>query len=217
MLQALIAAIEADPGDEAAQLVIADYLQADGDPRGDLIVLDHADRRGLLVEPAAIEQTLLLAAEYGFPRAAPEDPPLPSSRDDEYAWRVEYRGLRYDLRCDGGDERFTLVVRAPEDEAEDDAASHRLDLPAPPWSREDEAAITQILSDVIRHATPLDDVRFPWDSLPLPRYDGGPLRCYMLPVDFLRAYSLLRNRYGLAARDYHRWHALWNRLVVSRR
>jgi uncharacterized protein (TIGR02996 family) len=98
VVQELLAAIEADPQDEASQMVIADHLQAEGDPRGDLIVLDHAERHGLLTEPAAIEQLLLLAAEYSFPRAEPEDPPLPWTLLAHKRYEARHAGARYQLR-----------------------------------------------------------------------------------------------------------------------
>src|SRR5690606_36907118 len=51
----LLTAIDADPEDEAPQLVIADLLIAEGDPRGELIVLDHRERTGQLDERDGLE------------------------------------------------------------------------------------------------------------------------------------------------------------------
>jgi uncharacterized protein (TIGR02996 family) len=67
----LLAVIAAQPDDPDPQLVLADHLLAAGDPRGELIVLDHLDRStpGSLTDPAALDRLLLLAATYGFPCA----------------------------------------------------------------------------------------------------------------------------------------------------
>jgi len=64
---ALLDAIRADPEDPAPQRAIANWLLEHGDPRGELILLDHRDRAGELHDPAAVERLLLLAAEYTFP------------------------------------------------------------------------------------------------------------------------------------------------------
>ena len=217
----LIAAIESDPSDEAAQLVIADYLQADGDPRGDLIVLDHAERRGLLDDPAALEQLLLLAAAYSFPRAAPDDPPLPfrCRRRQPTEYELLHDDHIYTLEYDEGgwDARYQLRVRGV-DAHEDEASVHAIELElAEPWTDEQARVVLAIISDAIRAWTPLDDLHMPYRSMPLPQYEGSPLRCYLLPLEFLIPRGLLRNRYGLAARDYHRWHAIWNRLRAMQR
>jgi uncharacterized protein (TIGR02996 family) len=113
VLQELLAAIEADPGDEAPQLVIADHLQAAGDPRGDLIVLDHAERRGLLTEPAAFEQLLLLAAEYSFPHAGPDAPPLDWDTSEPERYVMTYREAIYAVRR-GDESHWELEVDRPE-------------------------------------------------------------------------------------------------------
>ena len=41
----MLAAIQADPDDESAYLVYADWLQEQGDPRGELVAIQHAARR----------------------------------------------------------------------------------------------------------------------------------------------------------------------------
>ena len=53
--------------------------------------------------------------------------------------------------------------------------------------------------------------------MPLPQYEGSPLRCYQLPLEFTIPRAILRNQHGLVARDYHRWHAIWERLRVMQR
>ena len=72
--------------------------------------------------------------------------------------------------------------------------------------------ILTLLGDAIRAGSPLAELRFPYVRIPLPTYDGGPLRAYRLPEVFTAPRGLARDRYGLAARDYHRWHAIWRRL-----
>ena len=212
MVDELIAAIEADPADEASQVVIADYLQAAGDPRGDLIVLDHAERRGLLDDPAALDELLMLAAVYSFPRAEPDDPPLPFVHVRDYRHELVHQGFRYVLEGN----RLYIYELAEEDPDTYDYHSLGFEI-VQPWTGEQQSIVLAILSDVIRASTPFDGLRFPLGPIPLPQHAGSPLRCYMLPVEFLRDHDLLRNQYGLAARDYHRWHAIWKRLRAMQR
>ena len=214
----LLAAIEADPKDEASQLVIGDFLQAAGDPRGDLIVLAHAEQRGLLDGADALEQLLLLAAEYSFPRAEPDDPMLPFVRR-QIRWETEYdlrhEGVHYAINWIENYGAYQLEFVDDEDD--------RVVIPLPRdlgawWSDAQTRVILTIISDVIRAKAPFsDELRFPYATMPLPQYDGGPLRCYMLPTEFTIPRGILRNRYGLAARDYHRWHAIWQRLRAMQR
>jgi uncharacterized protein (TIGR02996 family) len=205
----LIAAIEADPADAAPQLVIADLLQSEGDPRGELIVLDHAERAGALRDPDALERLLLLAAELSFPRATPDDPVLPFVRVDPNTthFRVWHDGVRYELRY----RPYQLAVMAL-DQRTGDYRDYRSMLQLESCTEGETAVLLAIFSDAIRAQTPLDELRFPYGTLPPPVYEGGPLRCYRLPLDFTVPRGILRNRYGLAARDYHRWNAIWQRL-----
>ena len=82
------------------------------------------------------------------------------------------------------------------------------------WTEREASVILTLISDAIRAGTPLADLRFPFASNPLPSYDGGPMRGYHLPEDFTALRGLARNRYGLAARDYQRWHSIWHRLLA---
>ena len=75
--------------------------------------------------------------------------------------------------------------------------------------------IVAVLSDAIRAGTPFPELRFPFMRDPLPVYEGGARRVYRLPLAFTHPRGIERDRYGLAARDYHRWHALWHRLETS--
>ncbi|MDQ3340098.1 MAG: hypothetical protein M4D80_33485 [Myxococcota bacterium] len=209
----LLDAIEDDPKDEASQLVIADYLQAAGDPRGDLIILDHAEKRGLLDGAEALEQILLLAAEYSFPRAEPDEPILPFTRRAPRgipAYDLQHDGKRYALDWEEEREQYRFEIRGTY------VWFLPLDLGAW-WTEEQTRVIFTILSDVIRASAPFDELRFPYGTMPLPQYEGSPLRCYTLPTAFTIPRGILRNRYGLAARDYHRWHAIWQRLRAMQR
>lgn len=228
MVSELIAAIEADPHDEASQLVIADYLQAEGDPRGDLIILDHTERRGRLDDPAALDQLLLLAAEYSFPRADPNEPMLPFVRTSQTTYEVVHGAYRYTLEHEDSrwDSEYMITVDPlepplPDPDGDDTGWPHYhfLDLHvAYPWTDDQENLILTIVGDVIRADTPFEGLRFPFNGiLSFPQYPGSPLRCYMVPIDFLIAHDSLRNRFGLAARDYRRWHAIWDRLRAMQR
>lgn len=214
MVDELIDAIEDDPKDEASQLVIGDYLQAAGDPRGDLIVLEHAERHGVLDDAEALEQLLLLAAEYSFPRAEPDDPVLSFVRRTARgipAYDLTYERMHFTLEWDEDRALYRFEVRN-----RSFSGFLQLDL-GPWWTEEQTRVIFTILSDAIRARSPFDGLRFPYATMPLPQYDGGPLRCYTLPTEYTIPRDILRNRYGLAARDYHRWHAIWQRLRVMQR
>ena len=208
----LLASIVADPADEASQLVIADFLQAAGDPRGDLIILDHAEQRGSLDDAEALEQLLLLAAEYSFPRAQPDEPIMPFKR------RAPRGAPEYDL--DYGGKRYELNWDAERNAHRFEVGAYLRFLPidiGPWWTEEQTRVIFTILGDAIRWNTPFEMLRFPYATMPLPQYEGSPLRCYTLPTEFTIPRGILRNRYGLVARDYHRWHAIWDRLHAMQR
>ncbi|MDQ3297523.1 MAG: TIGR02996 domain-containing protein [Myxococcota bacterium] len=213
----LLAAISADPDDEAPQLVIADWLLASGDPRGELIILDHHDRTvaGGLTDPDAIERLLLLSAEYSFPRARPDDPMLPfvGGGGHPVQYEVDFAGHHYYVRYRHHSLSVSIDDGAVESAVEyPDGFEEDLDLPSSgEWSDDETAVILQLLSDAIRAGTPLPELVFPYMSQPLPVYDGGPLRGYRLPAKFTTPRGIARDRYGLAARDYHRWHWIWHR------
>lgn len=212
VISRLLAAIEADPHDESAQLVIADHLQGQGDPRGDLIVLDYAERRGLLDDAEALERLLLLAADYSFPHAGPDAPNL-FERDDGARFVALHQGLLYELFFNDR-QRWELRISGNDRSIVD----HWLPLNlGAEWTPDEERVVLTITSDAIHARTPMDDLRFPYGVMPLPQHEGSPLRCYTLPTEFTIPREILRNRYGLAARDYHRWHAIWQRLRVMQR
>jgi uncharacterized protein (TIGR02996 family) len=232
VVRELVEAVEADPEDLGPQLVLADCLQAAGDPRGELIILDHGDRAtpGGLTDPAALDRLLLLAAIYGFPcarstdesmlpfvrlaRAAPVDGEDEYAYDDELAtsYHLEHGGHRYHLRYG-----WTALCLSIDDGAIDSGVDypggfpHEPDLDGP-WTANQERLILTIVSDAIREGTPFAELRFPFGFRALPVHEGAPLRCYALPEAFTAPRGLGRYQRGLAARDYHRWHALWDRL-----
>ena len=215
----LVAAVEATPGDPEPQLVLADCLQAAGDPRGELIALDHHERAtpGGLTDPAAIERLLLLAATHGFPCAVDPDPdPLPFTGGGSFPvqYEVEHGGHRYYVRY----RHHSLSL-----EIDDGAIDSGVDYPdgfpddlplgsSGEWTDEEAQTILAILSDAIRAATPLPELLFPLEDPSFPVYPGAPLRCYALPEAFTAPRGIGPWEHGLAARDYHRWHRLWDRL-----
>jgi hypothetical protein len=215
---ALLAMIAADPGDLPSQQVLADHLLALGDPRGELLALDHSQQTtpGGMADPAAVERLLLLAAEYTFPRARDFDPPrLPFEGGGAHpvVFEVTYEGHHYALHYD--DSRLSVTVdrglvrtRVEYPDGYEDDVNDGFARPHE-WSEVETTVTLQVFSDPIRAGTPLDEVELPFMADPLPIYPAGPLRCYRLPEDFTRRRGIPRSRYGLAARDYRRWHAIW--------
>jgi uncharacterized protein (TIGR02996 family) len=218
IMAVLLAAIAAQPGDPDPQLVLADHLLAAGDPRGELIVLDHLERStpGGLADPAALDRLLLLAATYGFPCARNDvEPMLPFERRGGY--RVQYE-------VDYGEHHYYVIYRhnlrvTTDRGAIDSGIEHPYGLfrdlntlESCNWTAEERREILTLLSDAIRAGTPLRELQFPYTDEALQQYPDAPMRAYWLPEPFVAAHGLSRDRHGLAARDYHRWHALWERL-----
>jgi len=216
----LLGAIAADPDDPEPQLVIADWLLVRGDARGELIVLDHRDRAGLLTEHGAIEQLLLLAAEYTFPCARePDESTLPFEGGGGYPvqYELHHGGHHYYVRYRHRDLSVTIDDGAIDSGvAYPEAYDSDFDFDSDgDWTDEETASTLAVLSDAIRAGTPFPELRFPAMREPLPQYDGGSRRVYRLPEAFTRTRGIARDRYGLAARDYYRWHALWDRIRTS--
>ena len=89
----MLAALRANPHDDAARLVYADWLIERGDERGELLMLEHADRTSEL-ELASQLRLLKLAAAHGFAWFEPELPPI--DWDGGGAHPVQYEGSRHD-------------------------------------------------------------------------------------------------------------------------
>jgi uncharacterized protein (TIGR02996 family) len=220
----LIAAIDAEPDDENNPLVLADVLQANGDERGELIVLDHHERvlPDGLTDFAAVERLLLLAALYGFPHAREaRHPPLAFIRQYEF-WQASARTYyAQTYYVNHGGHGYTLVFRhhvltISVDGRDIDrrefpdglalATANDGDL------TDDEIAIVfEIVSDAIRAGTPLSELCYPFGPGALPYYPGAPRRVYEIPRKFRAKRGLARESVGLAACDYHRWHAIRKR------
>jgi uncharacterized protein (TIGR02996 family) len=215
----LITMIAADPEDEAPPLVLADLLQSDDDPRGELIVLDHRDRTmpGGTTDPDALDRLLLLSAVYGFPHARDhETEPLPFRRQlHPLRYELEFERHRYEVLY----QNYHLIISTD---------AHLDPLRAPPrgrtlrmlqrhseWTGDEEREILTIISDALRARTPLAELHFPYAGPLLPVYPWAPRRVYVLPERFTRPRLLPQYDHGLAARDYHRWHALWRRRRVQ--
>jgi uncharacterized protein (TIGR02996 family) len=215
----LLHAIAADPEDLGPQLVIADVLMSRGDPRGELIVLDHRLRTGELVRNVeAIERLLLLAAEYTFPRARePDEPTLPFVMLNELIpWQEPERyelvrnGYRYEVSYR---ERGYLDVNVVDLDASGFGNSDCYFVVDNGWGDDVAASTLAVLSDAIHYGTPLETLRFPFHADRLPSYPSGARRVYRLPLEFRASRRIEQDRYGLAARDYHRWMALWHSIA----
>jgi hypothetical protein len=218
----LLAEIARDPVAAGPQLVLGDQLIAAGDPRGELIILNHLDLTTDLRDRDAVERLLLLAAEYTFPDPLDRKPPaiafdrrsgmpveylLEMANSDRY-YHVSYRDrhLILEVGRDGQVSSFEYPIA-------EDFPTDVLELSSPrdPAYRTTDL-ILQIISDAILSGTPFPPLQFPFMRNPLPVYDAGPVRCYRLPSTFTEPRRLAANRYGLAARDFRRWHDLLARL-----
>jgi uncharacterized protein (TIGR02996 family) len=212
--RALQDAIVAAPLDDGPQLVLADLLVGAEDPRGELIVLHHRETTDGLRDPEALERYLLLAAVFSFPRAEPEEPPLPfvctRAVPVQYTLTHGDRGEAssyYDVRYHGG----LLEVRA----GARVVLQRRLRLERNnAWTDVEAAVILGHLGEAIRAGAPLQYMQLPFGKDPLPTYDGGPVRSYRLPAEFMKQRGLRPSELGLAARDYQRWITLWRRLAT---
>jgi uncharacterized protein (TIGR02996 family) len=218
----LVRAIEERPDDVAAQLVLADWLVSEGDPRGELILLDHCERRGELRDPDGLERLLLLAAEHTFPRARPE-PANPVELVGGGSFPVQYEGtyrghgyyIRYrhsSLSAEIDDGAIATGVEYPDGYPQD------LNLQKDSeWTDDETELLLATFRDAIYAGSPLGELWFPTENPAPPIYAGGARRCYRLPSAFTEPRGISRDRYGLAARDYARWHELWQRLQAMPR
>jgi hypothetical protein len=153
----------------------------------------------------------LLADEYSFPCARETEPvmlPFRQVRAHPVLCELFFENRHYIVNY----EHYTLSVEIVEF-----ADLYEWWVPCAgraTWSPEDKRTILTLLGDAIRARSPLDELRFPQMADALPSYDGGPLRGYALPDEFIAPRGIAKNRFGLAARDYHRWRWLWRRFEV---
>jgi uncharacterized protein (TIGR02996 family) len=209
--EALLARIREAPDQRGARLVYADWLSAQGDPRGELIVLDEREREAGLDEPGSLERLLRLAAEHGFP-LLPEDPDerlLPWWGGGSYPvqYDVDHGGRHYYLRYRGG--YFSIdvddvEVAAPELHVVGDGD----------WTDTETNMILTIVSDAIVSGAPLDRLVFParMEMHRHPGYRLGRFPQYVLPEELLAAHGVDWRSWLLRARDRDRWYRLWKRL-----
>jgi uncharacterized protein (TIGR02996 family) len=221
MERELLAAIYENPDDEAPQIVLADVLLGLDDPRGELILLDRRDRAGELASADGIDRLLLLAAHYGFPSVRPPDEPLPKRQNGLRTQYTLWHGRKtYLVECVDG--VLTMEVNGGWWRRGDRVLGPHQIFPVSDrsdrrggfgeWTAKEERFYLTLISDALRAATPLDELYFPSLAGELPQYLDVPLRAYQIPDDFTAPRGLDRFACGLAARDYHRWHALWGRL-----
>jgi uncharacterized protein (TIGR02996 family) len=204
----LLAAIAADPEDESARLVYADWLIAHGDRRGELIVLDHLERTtpGGIVDRDQLVAFLRLSAELGFPHLPDRDADLLAfdqiGRGDSY--RVFHAGHRYTLKSKNG-----LSLQRDDERA---IFSEHYELVGP-WSDRATTVVLAIVLAAIRDVTPFERVAFP-DHVAIQThadYRLGPLPMYFCAeiVEGFERDHLLR------ARDHARWYAIYDRMMAA--
>jgi uncharacterized protein (TIGR02996 family) len=216
----LVREVDRAPDDLGAQLVLADWLISQDDPRGELILLDHRDRSGELDDPAGIEQLLLLAAEYTFPCARPSDDEpivfvgggaMPVQYDARFRGHEYFIRYRHgDLSAEVDDGEIRTGVEYPNGYPQELGLAFDGE-----WTDEETALLLDTFRDAIRAGSPLGELWFPTEPIAPPTYDAGARRCYRLPADFTEPRGISRDRYGLAARDYDRWYALSRRVLLS--
>jgi uncharacterized protein (TIGR02996 family) len=204
----LLAAIAADPGDESARLVYADWLIAHGDRRGELIVLDHLERTtpGGLADLDQLAALLRLSAELGFPHLPDRDADLLAfdqiGRGECY--RVFHAGHRYTLRSKNG-----LSLQRDDERP---IFSEHYELIGP-WSDRATTVVLTIALAAIRDGVPFERVAFP-DHVAIQAhadYRLGPLPMYFCAeiVEGFERDHLLR------ARDHARWYAIYDRMMAA--
>lgn len=213
--EALRARIRDAPEDRAARLVYADWLAAQGDPRGELIVLDERERERPIDEAEALERLLVLVAQHGFP-LLPDDPdermpPWWGGGSYPVQYEVDHGGHHYYLRYRSGN--FSIDV----DDVE--VAAPELDVVGDgEWTDSETNMILTIVSDAILAGAPLDRLVFPARTAMHrhPAYRLGRFPQYVLPGDFVAAHRVEWRDWLLRARDRDRWYDLWKRLLHLR-
>jgi uncharacterized protein (TIGR02996 family) len=208
----LLALLRAEPSDEA-RLVYADWLLDRGDPRGQVIVLDHKDRTtpGGLRDPDLLTLLLRLTAEHGFPHLPdPDEHLLPwhpfrdagtIARQYTAAW--EGRVYRIHYRDDGA-----LELHVDNVPSQPVRMVSRLRL-----TDEETNVILSVASRAIRRYPHFPILDPPTTTAALrahPDHRAGPYPRY---TSHEIAEDFDRPEWSLAARDYKRWYVLWDRLM----
>jgi uncharacterized protein (TIGR02996 family) len=200
-MEELLARMRETPDDPAPRLVYADWLTSRGDPRGELIVLDHRERIGAISPGPELERLLELAAHHGFPRV-PDDPDahiLPFSGGGSFPeqYDVEHDGHRYYLRW-----RYSFSI----DVDHVTVLECDLDLADNAWSFREVNVVLSIVSRAIHAGQPLDTLTFPDQAgfRAHPSYHVGRAPAYSFPDEFVAPRGV-----HLAPRDFARWMELW--------
>lgn len=212
--EALLARMRSAPEDEGPRLAYAGWLLDRGDARGELILLDHRERKGEIGGSAELGRLLELAAEHGFPR-------LP---DDPDAAILRWRGggsypVQYDLDHDG--HRYYLRWRYGFSIDVDDVTVLEcdLDLGCNEWTFREANAILAIVSAAVTSGASLAELTFPDEAgfRTHPSYRVGRCPTYAFPHELMRARGLEDHDWTLDCRDHARWYDLWNWLQTGRR
>jgi uncharacterized protein (TIGR02996 family) len=188
----LLAAIRADPYDDHARLVYADWLLARDDPRGELLVLEHRDRTtpSGLRNREALARLVELAAIHGF-LWIPDEPALPrlsfeGGGSHPVQYEVDHGGHHYYLRYRHGELSGVLDEQWDRDDFfgvellgfADDGD----------WTGDETGAILGIIGEAIQLGRSFDTIRWP---------NGETAAAH--------------GRFGVM-RDHERWCVLWDRL-----
>ena len=205
--------IAANRTDPEPQLVVATALLEAGDPREELIALDHQDRNGAAMSPFALERLLTLAALHGFPDptdAPPASLPWQIRSTAPVDCEVTHEGTHYHQQTD----ESCLAVRELESGSQEDVGyGDELDEGGQlPKTAGELAVVLGSIGDAILAGTPLATLWFPYDRREAAG-DHVPRRCYDVPSELHRLLDIRGNDLRLAARDWRRWFALWERLV----
>lgn len=205
----LLAAMREAPERDEPKLVYADWLLANGDVRGELIVLDHQDRTtGGIQDADRLWQLLVLSAEHGFLRL-PDDPdsrilPFRGGGSFPVQYELDHEGHDYYLRWRYG---FSIDVD------HETVLECDLDLQDNEWTDEQTNVMLAIVSEAIRAGAPLSELTFP-DAAGFrahPSHRAGPCPAYCLPDEFMNRLDLDPLHFTLLARDRGRWYDLWGR------
>jgi uncharacterized protein (TIGR02996 family) len=187
----LIAAIRAEPDDDHARLVFADWLLERGDARGELLQLEHADRHGAILHSDVQLRLLELAAVHGFLRI-PDEPALEELRWEQHTlahgprqgnqgveWHIEHLFVRTRVRWHEG----ALSIATGKQKALT-PLDHRLTTPW--WTTNETHTVRRLIDEVMQR-----------DRIAMLRL---PSRAAMV------AHARLRVR-----RDHERWCDGWDR------